>query len=332
LEGFVDETIIEVSSGHGGAGSVSFRREKYVPFGGPDGGDGGRGGDVVFQVKENLKTLAHLRMRRTFHAQNGQPGQGERRFGKDGESVFVTVPPGTLIKRKETGELLHDFSEDAEPQWVFLTGGRGGQGNWHFRTSRHQVPKHAQPGLSGTSASLQIELNIIADLGFVGFPNAGKSTLLSLLTNATPKIAAYPFTTKIPNLGVMRIFDQDVVLADIPGILEGASQGLGLGLQFLKHISRTKGLVFLIDLSEEEYALSFATLLEELREFSAVLATKPRVVLGSKTDLDEDGTRLEALKASLPGETVLGISSFARERLDDVRRVFLQLAEKEAVL
>jgi GTP-binding protein len=169
-------------------------------------------------------------------------------------------------------------------------------------------------------------------LGFVGFPNAGKSTLLSLLTNATPKIAAYPFTTMIPNLGVMRIYDQDVVLADIPGIIEGASQGLGLGVQFLKHIARTKGLVFLIDLSEENYAESFETLLEELREFSPVLATKPRVVLGSKTDLDEDGSRLEALKASLPEETVLGISSFARDRLDDVRRMFLQLAEKEAVL
>ena len=332
MEGFVDETIIEVSSGHGGAGSVSFRREKYIPFGGPDGGDGGRGGDVVFQVKENVKTLAHLRMRRVFHAQKGQPGRGARMFGKDGESVFIPVPPGTMIHNADTGALLHDFSADSEPQWVFLTGGRGGQGNWHFRTARHQVPKHAQPGMPGAEATLRVELNIIADLGFVGFPNAGKSTLLSLLTNATPKIAAYPFTTKIPNLGVMRIFDQDVVLADIPGIIEGASKGLGLGIQFLKHISRTKGLVFLIDLSEENHAQAFALLLEELTEFSEVLASKPRVVLGSKTDLDEDGSRLAALKAALPQETVLGISSFARDKLDDVRRVFLQLADKENVL
>jgi len=332
LEGFVDETTIEVSSGHGGAGCVSFRREKFVPFGGPDGGDGGRGGDVIFQVKENLRTLAHLRMRRVFRAQNGLPGGGQKMHGKNGDSVYVPVPPGTIIRDKATNEILHDFSSGEEVQWVYLEGGRGGQGNWHFRSSKHQAPRYAQPGMPAQETMLTVELNIIADLGFVGFPNAGKSTLLTLLTNATPKVAPYPFTTKIPNLGVMRVFDQDVVLADIPGIIEGASQGLGLGIQFLKHIARTRGLVFLIDLSDETYLDTFATLLEELRDFSPELAEKSRVVLGSKTDLDEDGSRLEALAASLPDEKVLGVSSFHRDRLDDIRREFLRLAEKEIVL
>lgn len=332
MEGFVDETTIEVSSGHGGAGCVSFRREKFVPFGGPDGGDGGRGGDVVFQVKENLKTLAHLRMKRVFRAKNGLPGGGQKMSGRNGESVYVFVPPGTIVRDKDTGEVLHDFSADSEPQWVFLVGGRGGQGNWHFRSSKHQAPRYAQPGTPGQEMLLRVELNIIADLGFVGFPNAGKSTLLTLLTNATPKVAAYPFTTMIPNLGVMRVYDQDVVLADIPGIIEGASQGLGLGIQFLKHIARTKGLVFLVDLSDETYLSTFATLLDELREFSGELADKPRVILGTKTDLDEDGSRLAALVEALPGEKVMGVSSFFRDRLDDIRREFLRLAEKEIVL
>lgn len=332
MEGFVDETTIEVSSGHGGAGCVSFRREKFVPFGGPDGGDGGRGGDVIFQVKENLKTLAHLRMRRVFKAQNGLPGGGQKMSGKNGDSVYVPVPPGTIIRDKATNEILHDFSTGEEVQWVYLVGGRGGQGNWHFRSSKHQAPRYAQPGMAAQETTLTIELNIIADLGFVGFPNAGKSTLLTLLTNATPKVAAYPFTTMIPNLGVMRIYDQDVVLADIPGIIEGASGGLGLGVQFLKHIARTKGLVFLIDLSEETYLESFGTLMAELQDFNADLLDKPRVVLGSKIDLDEDGSRLAALAASLPGETVLGVSSFFRDRLDDIRREFLRLADKEIVL
>jgi GTP-binding protein len=332
LEGFVDETTIEVASGHGGAGCVSFRREKFVPFGGPDGGDGGRGGDVIFQVKENLKTLAHLRMRRVFKAQNGLPGGGAKMHGRDGESAYIPVPPGTIVRDRNTGAVIHDFSKNEETQWVYLAGGRGGQGNWHFRSSRHQAPRYAQPGMPGQAEQITVELNIIADLGFVGFPNAGKSTLLTLLTNATPKVAPYPFTTKIPNLGVMRIYDQDVVLADIPGIIEGASQGLGLGIQFLKHIARTSGLVFLIDLSDETYLETFATLLAELTDFSPELAAKKRVVLGSKTDLDEDGSRLAALAQSLPGETVLGVSSFARDKLDDIRREFLRLADKEIVL
>ncbi len=327
MEGFVDETIIEVSSGHGGAGAVSFRREKFVPYGGPDGGDGGRGGDVIFHVKQNLRTLAHLRMKRHWFAGNGGPGMGERRHGRDGESIYIPVPPGTLIKNAQTGQVLHDFSLSEEVQWIFRTGGRGGQGNWHFRSSRHQVPRFSQPGEPGSQEKLIVELNIIADIGFVGFPNAGKSTLLSLLTNANPKIAPYPFTTKIPNLGVMRVWDRDLVLADIPGILEGASQGLGLGIQFLKHIARTKGLAFLVDLSEETFLDSYHTLCHELEAFSVDLAAKPRVLIGSKTDLDETGERLAQLKSAFPELEVLGVSSFARDRLSEVQEAFFRLAE-----
>ena len=326
MEGFVDETTIEVSSGHGGAGAVSFRREKFVPYGGPDGGDGGRGGDVVFQVKQNLRTLSHLRMKRHWFAGNGGPGLGEKRHGKNGDPVYIPVPPGTLVKNAETGAVLKDFSKTDEVRWVMHEGGRGGQGNWHFRSSRHQVPRFSQPGEPGHATKIIVELNIIADIGFVGFPNAGKSTLLSLLTNANPKIAPYPFTTKIPNLGVLHIHDSDVVLADIPGILEGASHGLGLGFQFLKHISRTKGLAFLIDLSEENFLSSYETLENELEVFSAELAAKPRIIIGSKTDLDEDGSRLKTLAETFPDHRVLGVSSYARDRLDEVREAFFELA------
>lgn len=325
MEGFVDETIIEVASGKGGAGCVSFRREKFVPYGGPDGGDGGRGGDVIFTVKQNLRTLSKLKLKRVFKAQNGQPGMGKKMHGKDGESVVIAVPPGTVVKDADTQEVLLDFSTTEDATVVVFTGGKGGQGNWHFRTSVKQAPKYAQPGLPGMEARLKVELNIIADIGFVGFPNAGKSTLLGMLTNANPKIAPYPFTTKIPNLGYLNYKDHDIILADIPGIIEGAAEGKGLGLKFLKHISRTRGLVFLVDLSEEGFEERFPALLKELEEYAPELLDKPRVVFGTKTDLDLDGSLLEALKKSLPREKVFGINNFMREELEKVREIFLQL-------
>ena len=264
--GFSDETYIDVASGNGGAGCVSFRREKFIPKGGPDGGDGGRGGDVVFVVKDNLRTLGHLRMVRSYRAENGRGGQGARCYGRAGKDVEIPVPPGTIIKNAETGEIIKDLT--GVDRWVFLEGGRGGLGNWHFRTSVRQTPRFAQPGEKGVEMRVGVELQVIADIGFVGFPNAGKSSLLNLLTNARSKVAGYPFTTKIPQLGVMRYDDQDLVLADIPGILEGASEGLGMGFKFLRHISRTKGLVYLIDLSDENYLDSFDILSEELRKYS----------------------------------------------------------------
>lgn len=262
MNGFVDETILDVYSGKGGRGSVSFRREKYVPKGGPDGGDGGKGGDVVFKVKNNLKTLSDIRHRKTFKAENGNYGTGSRKHGKDGENAVIEVPPGTVIKNPDTNEIIKDLAElSNNEEWVFLKGGKGGLGNSHFATSVKQAPRYAQPGLPGVSRTVKVEISIIADIGFVGFPNAGKSSLLNRLTNANPKIASYPFTTKIPNLGVYRIGYNDIILADIPGIIEGASHGAGLGIKFLKHINRTNGLLFLIDLSDEKFLESFDILL-----------------------------------------------------------------------
>ena len=206
--GFSDETYIDVASGNGGNGCVSFHREKFIPKGGPDGGDGGKGGDVVFVVKDNLRTLGHLKMVRVYKAENGRPGQGDRCFGRSGADIEIPVPPGTVIKDAETGEIIKDLT--GEKRWVFLKGGKGGLGNWHFRSSTRQTPRFAQPGEKGVEMRIGVELLVIADIGFVGFPNAGKSSLLNLLTNARSKVAGYPFTTKIPQLGAMRYDGQDI--------------------------------------------------------------------------------------------------------------------------
>jgi GTP-binding protein len=349
---FADEASIIVSSGSGGNGCVAFRREKYIPMGGPAGGDGGRGGDVIFEVRRNLRTLADLRYHQTFKAQNGQPGMGSNCHGKDGLDVVIAVPPGTIIRDADTGEILKDFGtavgfagggkesgakvgDKKHPnpgRWVMLRGGNGGWGNTRFKSSVNQAPKQFQPGKPGKTVNVKVELQLIADIGFVGFPNAGKSSLLDFYTNARPKIAPYPFTTKIPNLGIMHVHERDIILADIPGIIEGAHDGAGLGIRFLKHIARTKVLAFLIDLSDEAWETSFGILLGELESFSAELAHKPRVVIGTKLDLEETEGRLEALRASLPGETVTGISVFSTEGLPALQELFLKLVlENEAV-
>ncbi len=325
---FIDEVILELSSGSGGPGCVSFRREKYVPKGGPDGGDGGKGGDVLFVVRRNLKTLRHLKKNPILKAQNGFPGEGALRHGKDGESIEIPVPPGTVIKDAETGEVLKDLTEEGT-SWVFLMGGRGGKGNAHFKSAKNQAPRFAQKGQPGKTARVKVELNIIADIGFVGFPNAGKSSLLKVLTNARPEVASYPFTTKTPYLGVLTVGEEDVVLADIPGILEGASAGVGLGIKFLRHISRTKGLAFLIDLSEPGYLQHFDILLREVGEFSTELARRKRVLVGTKIDLLESLQPLEELKRKYPGETIVGISSITRQGLDALIQVFVRLVREE---
>jgi GTP-binding protein len=327
---FADEVMIEVASGKGGNGCVAFRREKYVPKGGPAGGDGGRGGDLVFRVRRNLRTLAHLRHAKRYAAENGQDGMGKGRHGRDGADMVIELPPGTQVKDADTGEILKDFSDDSG-SWVFLKGGNGGWGNVHYKTSVNQAPRFAQPGKPGLSARVRLELNIMADIGLVGFPNAGKSSLLDAFTNAHPKIAPYPFTTKIPNLGVLRIAERDIVIADIPGIIEGAHQGAGLGIRFLKHISRTRALAFLIDCSEEGALEAFPILLSELECFSADLAAKPRLIIGTKLDLEGAEERLASLAARLPGERVMGMSVFARRGLEEVQRAFLEFVlEAEA--
>ena len=328
--GFSDETYIDVASGNGGNGCVSFHREKFVPKGGPDGGDGGKGGDVVFVVRDNLRTLGHLKMVRTYRAENGRPGQGDRCFGRNGADIEIPVPPGTVIKDAQTGEIIKDLT--GETRWVFLKGGRGGLGNWHFRSATRQTPRFAQPGEKGQEMRVGVELLVIADIGFVGFPNAGKSSLLNMLTNARSKVAGYPFTTKIPQLGAMRYDDQDIILADIPGIIEGASRGAGMGFKFLRHISRTKGLAFFIDLSDESCLDSYDILCGELGTYAPALLEKPQVIIASK--LDEDGAqeRLEALRARLAGKDIHPLSIYMDETVEDVKQAFIHLVAASGIV
>lgn len=321
--GFADETFIDVSAGSGGDGCVSFRREKYVPLGGPDGGDGGTGGSVIFIVRNNLKTLAHLKRKRVYRAENGHHGEGRRRHGSDGKDSEILVPPGTIIKDPDTGEILKDLT--GLETWVYQRGGKGGLGNQHFSTSRKQAPRYAQKGRVASEKRLHIELAIIADIGFVGLPNAGKSSLLNALTNAKPKIGAYPFTTKIPNLGAMQTNSRDIIIADIPGIIEGASNGAGMGFKFLKHISRTKALIFLIDLSSDNCGEVFNVLYKELEEFAPDLVKRTRLIIGTKTDIEGTEESLKKLRSTLPEEKVLGISVFTREGLKDLESVFQKI-------
>ncbi len=312
MNGFVDETTIVVSSGSGGDGAVSFRREKYVPRGGPDGGDGGKGGDVIFAVKSNLKTLSHLKQKRNFKAANGGRGAGQKMHGRDGADVVIPVPPGTVLRNPESGAMVADLTRDGD-RFIFLKGGRGGKGNSHFATAVNQAPRYAQKGVEGELQELRAELHLIADVGLVGKPNAGKSTLLSVLTNAHPQIAPYPFTTRTPHLGLLRLPGRDVILADIPGIIEGASQGKGLGLKFLRHIERCAALLFLVDLSEPGCAETVPLLEAELSTYAKALAARPRLVVGTKLDLPESAEGCDALAARYPGNDFLAISSFSHD-------------------
>jgi GTP-binding protein len=317
VERFVDEALIEVSSGDGGPGSVHFRREKFIPKGGPDGGDGGDGGSVRFLVRPNLKTLSHLAMQRVFRAENGRPGAGQRRHGRDGRDVEIALPPGTLVKDAESGRLLADLAESGQA-WLFLQGGRGGKGNWHFRSPTRQAPRYAQKGLPGSSRRLRVELNLIADVGLVGQPNAGKSTLLAALTNARPRVAPYPFTTRSPYLGVLRCGDGELLLADIPGIIAGASEGAGLGLRFLKHVNRTRALAFLVDLGQPEPGAALEVLRGELGAYDPALLERPSLVVGTKLDLPDSEARLRELERAAEGRRVVGISAWSGQGLEEL--------------
>lgn len=331
---FADEAVIEVHSGKGGNGCIAFRREKYIPHGGPNGGDGGKGGDVIFVVKRNMRTLSKLRHHHIFKARNGSDGQGWNRFGKDGEDVVIPIPPGTTIRDAYTNELIHDFTTEAEnEQFLFLEGGKGGWGNVHFKSSTNQAPRYAHAGSPGEVRTLKLELSIIADVGLVGFPNAGKSSLLTAFTNARPKIAPYPFTTKIPNLGVLRVDDdQDIIIADIPGIIEGASEGVGLGFDFLKHISRTACLLFMVDCSDTNYLTAYDTLINELGSYSEELLDKPRIVLANKIDVEgaeqNAAEVVNAIKENEPETIVIPVSVQNNLGMGTAKKAIIELVNR----
>ncbi len=296
---FIDYAQIEVSSGNGGDGVVTFRREKYVPKGGPSGGNGGTGGSVIFETQSNLSTLLHFKYKRKYFAGNGKPGASALKDGKNGNDIIITVPVGTIVKDSNTEEILLDLSEPNK-QTVFAKGGVGGKGNSNFATPTRRTPRFATNGKPGVHTNLILELKLIADVGLVGFPNAGKSTLISKISAAKPKIADYPFTTLEPNLGIVRYKDfQSFTVADIPGIIEGAHQGKGLGIKFLRHIERTKILLFLIDVTSANYQKDFDTLYNELKKFSKKLVDKKILVSLSKSDLVDDKTLTKLSKEKI---------------------------------
>ncbi len=296
---FVDYVKIFARSGHGGAGSAHFRREKFVAFGGPDGGDGGKGGSIILQGDSQYWTLIHLKYQRHQFAEDGECGSGARSSGKDAKDIIIPVPLGTVAKDAETGEVVGEVTENGE-QLVLLKGGRGGLGNWHFRSATNQAPRYAQPGEEGAEGAFVLELKVLADVGLVGFPNAGKSTLLSVVSSAKPKIANYAFTTLEPNLGIVEVRDhKSFIMADIPGIIEGAHEGKGLGTRFLRHIERNSILLFMIPADSDDICRDYEILLGELTQYNPELLDKQRLLSITKCDMIDDEL-IEQMRAHLP--------------------------------
>ena len=314
---FIDYAKIELQAGNGGNGAVAFRREKYIDKGGPNGGDGGRGGNIIFKTNPNLHTLQDIRYKRMYKARNGEAGGSNNRTGKSGADLIIEVPCGTIIKNIENQIIIKDLVDENESH-IICNGGIGGKGNVHFKSSTQQTPRFSQEGTNGEFLSVELELKVLADVGLVGLPNAGKSTLLSVMTTAKPKIADYPFTTLQPHLGIVKYGDyQSFVMADIPGLIEGASEGKGLGHQFLKHIERNKILLFLIDILEENPQETFNKLKKELETFNDTLMDKPNLVLRTKLDTIQDSKTLDQWNGF--SEDYIDISSVSQSGLDDLK-------------
>ncbi|MBW7887640.1 MAG: GTPase ObgE [Bacteroidetes bacterium] len=297
---FIDQATIYIRSGDGGNGIIHWRREKYVPKGGPDGGNGGKGGNVILKADKQLNTLLDFRYKKKFIAKNGNPGEGSNKEGRSAEHLIVKVPAGTLIRNTETGKIVADLVNDGD-EFIAAKGGKGGKGNWMFRSPTNQAPRICTPGETGEEFHLELELKLLADIGLVGFPNAGKSTLISKISAAKPKIADYPFTTLVPNLGMVYYREnKSFVVADIPGLIEGAHEGKGLGIQFLRHIERTKALLYLIDCTSETIKEDFKVLEHELKEFNTELPKKKSIIALTKLDIAEPEIRKAVKKIKFP--------------------------------
>ncbi len=324
---FVDTAKVYIRAGKGGNGAISFRHEIYIPKGGPDGGDGGKGGDVVFVASKDCDTLIDFRFQPKLIAEDGKAGSGQKSSGKSGKDLEVEVPIGTVVKRD--GEIVADLTFDGDRQ-IVAHGGDGGYGNWHFRSSTRQTPKIAELGNPGETFDAELELKLLADVGLVGFPNAGKSTFLSVVSNATPEIADYPFTTITPNLGVAKVDDHSILIADIPGLIEGASDGKGLGDRFLRHVERTKALLHLVDVYSEDAGKAYRDIRNELAKYSDELAARPEIVALTKCEgLDEEiiKMQMQAILAQNPDAKVMAISSSAHQGLTEVLRELWQVIE-----
>ncbi len=321
---FIDHTQIDISAGNGGAGAVSFRREKFIPKGGPDGGDGGRGGHVIFIVDTNLHTLQDIRYRRRYKAENGHSGRGSNKTGKNGKDVIILVPAGSIIRRKGSDQVIVDLTVEGQKH-IICSGGQGGKGNARFKTATKQAPRKAQPGIEGETGIFEIELKILADVGLVGLPNAGKSTLLASISSARPKIADYPFTTLKPNLGIVKYGEYDsFVMADIPGLIKGASLGKGLGHQFLRHIERNRVHLFLIDCMEDKPLDVYKTLKNELQNFNEDLINKPYLICRTKSDLRQDmSTQWNDFE-----DKIFDISSFTKEGINELILSLVEVLNK----
>ena len=327
---FIDEAIITVQSGDGGSGCVSFRREKFIPRGGPDGGNGGKGGNVVLKTTLSKRTLQHFQFKRQFKAKNGASGQGKQKTGKNGQELIIEIPPGTLVSDAATGQIFKDLTKPGET-FIPAKGGRGGQGNRRFKTSKNRAPRFSQPGEPGETLTLKLDLKLLADVGIIGLPNAGKSTLISSISSANPKIGNYPFTTLSPNLGVVQTpWGEPFVVADIPGLIEGAHKGAGLGIKFLRHIERTRILVHLIDalsIDLENPLKVYNTINKELAMYSKGLAEKPQIVVVNKLDLPGADEAANIFKSEAKDKKILLISAINQTGIEELKSQIVKLLD-----